>query len=104
MLTYYEYQFNLRMTSLQDFQILTTLGKGAFSVVYKVQRIADKSIYALKVVKTSLLSEKEKENAITEVRILASIKHPNIIAYREAFVDKSALWYSAHKHHNGICR
>jgi NIMA (never in mitosis gene a)-related kinase 1/4/5 len=29
------------------------------------------------------LSKKEKENALNEVRILASIEHPNIIAYKE---------------------
>jgi len=34
------------------------------------------------------LSEKEKDNAINEVRILASIMHPNIISYKEAFIDE----------------
>lgn len=34
------------------------------------------------------LSDKEKENALNEVRILASIKHQNICAYKEAFVDE----------------
>ena len=34
------------------------------------------------------LTEKERENAINEVRILASIKHPNVISYKEAFVDQ----------------
>lgn len=34
------------------------------------------------------LSDKEKDNAINEVRILASITHENIISYKEAFVDK----------------
>ena len=40
------------------------------------------------------LSEKEKENAINEVRILASIKNLNVIAYKEAFIDESSdsLW------------
>ena len=33
------------------------------------------------------LSAKEKENAVNEVRILASYDHPNIIAYKEAFFD-----------------
>ena len=40
------------------------------------------------------LSEKERMNALNEVRILASIKHPNIIQYKEAFIDEgsSNLW------------
>ena len=33
------------------------------------------------------LSQKERENAINEVRILASIRHENIIGYKDAFVD-----------------
>ena len=37
------------------------------------------------------LSEKEKENALNEIRILASIDHPNIIAYKDAFFDDSTL-------------
>lgn len=40
------------------------------------------------------LSEKEKENAINEVRILASIQHKSICAYYEAFIDETSqsLW------------
>lgn len=34
------------------------------------------------------LSDKEKLNALNEVRILASINHPNIIEYKEAFIDE----------------
>jgi len=33
------------------------------------------------------LSTKEKENALNEVRILASIQNPNIVAYKEAFFE-----------------
>ena len=47
-------------------------------------------MYALKMVILKDLSDKEKENAINEVRILASIKHPNIISYKEAFADKAS--------------
>lgn len=36
------------------------------------------------------LSAKEKENALNEVRILASIEHPNVIAYKEAFFEESS--------------
>ncbi len=40
------------------------------------------------------LSEKEQENALNEVRILASVRHPNIIAYKEAFFEdrSGSLW------------
>ena len=33
------------------------------------------------------LSTKEKENALNEVRILASINNPKIVAYKEAFFE-----------------
>jgi NIMA (never in mitosis gene a)-related kinase len=33
------------------------------------------------------LSDKEKENALNEIRILASTKNPNIVQYKEAFFD-----------------
>jgi len=80
--------------SLKDFVILSKLGEGAYSSVYKVQRIADSQIYALKKVKMANLSEKEQENALNEVRILASIKSPHIIGYKQAFVESNSLWYT----------
>ena len=41
-------------------------------------------------VKLAKLSEKEKDNAINEVRILASIQHPNVAGYKEAFFDENS--------------
>ena len=34
------------------------------------------------------LTAKEKDNALNEVRILASIQHPNIISYKESFMEE----------------
>jgi NIMA (never in mitosis gene a)-related kinase len=42
----------------------------------------------MKKVKLSALNRKEKENALNEVRILASVGHKNVIAYKEAFWDE----------------
>lgn len=69
--------------------------QSSYSSVYHVRRIQDHEYYALKKVRMQKLSDKEKENALNEVRILASIKHPNIIAYKEAFIDDASqsLWY-----------
>ena len=71
----------------ENFQILQVLGKGAFSTVYKVVRFADKETYALKRVPFKNLKVKEIQNALNEIRILASVKHPNIVGYRESFID-----------------
>ena len=46
--------------SLKDFVIVAKLGGGAYSSVYKVQRIVDSQIYALKKVKMNNLSDKEQ--------------------------------------------
>ena len=77
-------------SKLEDFEILTRLGEGAYSSVYKVKRKSDKQIYALKKVRMLNLSKKEKQNALNEVRILASIQDRNIIAFKEAFNDDSS--------------
>ena len=74
---------------MNGFEIIQKLGDGSFSVVYKVRRKKDNIIYALKKVKLLKLKEKEKENALNEVRILASIKNPFVIGYKEAFIEES---------------
>lgn len=69
-------------------------GEGAYSEVFHVRRYADNQTYALKKVKMGKLSAKEKENALNEVRILASIRHRSICSYHEAFIDEAtaSLW------------
>ena len=33
------------------------------------------------------LSDKEKQAALNEIRILSSVEHDNVIAYKDAFID-----------------
>jgi NIMA (never in mitosis gene a)-related kinase 1/4/5 len=81
--------------SLKDFELMSKLGDGSYSTVFKVRRLEDGEFYALKRVKMGGLSSRERENALNEIRILASIKHPNVIGYKEAFIDENSksLWY-----------
>lgn len=65
------------------------IGEGSFSEVYLVLRVSDNQVYAMKKVKLQKLSSKEMANALNEVRILASISHPNVIGYKEAFFEDS---------------
>ena len=75
---------------MDGFDIIEKLGDGAYSVVYKVKRKEDGNIYALKKVKLKGLTEKEKQNSLNEVRILASVKSPFVISYKEAFIEEES--------------
>ena len=70
-----------------DFEKIKELGKGSFGSVYLVKRKEDQKIYALKSVYLQKLNKKEQQNSVNEVRILASVNHPNVIGYKEAFWD-----------------
>ena len=74
---------------MERFKIINKIGEGAYSTVYTVKRLEDQKIYALKKVKIKKLSNKEKNNALNEVRILASVNSPYIIGYKESFIDES---------------
>ena len=78
----------MRKTSFNDFEFIRTLGKGAFSTVYLVRRKQDQRQYALKSITMEKLKENEQQNSVNEIRILASISHPNVIGYKEAFFNE----------------
>ncbi|CAD8078706.1 unnamed protein product [Paramecium sonneborni] len=77
---------------IADFEILRKLGQGSYSSVYKVRRKSDGQEYAMKKVQMNGLSIKEKQNALNEVRILASLSNFHIIGYREAFIKGETLF------------
>ena len=88
---YFNYNIGKRSSELNcNSRDLTYLlvGEGSFSEVYRVKRKSDGAVYAMKKVKMGKLSSKEKENSLNEVRILASVNHPNVIGYKEAFFEE----------------
>ena len=71
--------------SILGFEILSKLAQSPHSSVYKVRRISDSKIYALKKLPLAKLNPKQLENVVNEIRITASIKHPNAVAYKDSF-------------------
>ncbi|KAK9811593.1 hypothetical protein WJX72_006685 [[Myrmecia] bisecta] len=76
---------------LQKFKIQKFLGKGSFGSVYRVQRISDGQIYACKETDVRTMPQGDREEAVNEIRLLASVQHPNVVGYHEAFVDGNKL-------------
>lgn len=74
---------------MENFEIIKKLGTGSFSEVFRVLRISDGIEYAMKKVSLDKLSKKDWENALNEIRILASVDHKNVISYKEAFFDEN---------------
>jgi NIMA (never in mitosis gene a)-related kinase len=74
---------------MNDFQVISKIGEGAYSTVLMVKRVQDGNLYALKKVKLLNLSDKEKQNALNEVRILASVKNKHVISYKECFFEEN---------------
>jgi len=55
----------------------------------QVVRRADGKVYAMKRVKINKMSKKEISDTLNEVRFLASVRHPNIVGFYEAFIENN---------------
>ena len=78
-----------------DYRTVEKLGKGAFSQVYKVERRGDRGVhYACKRIDISKMQKAELADAVNEIRILSSIKHPYIVGFYDAFLARRdrELW------------
>ncbi|KAH3765104.1 NEK protein kinase [Pelomyxa schiedti] len=79
-------------STFTDFKILLFLGKGTYGSVTKVMRLTTGKIYALKEVDMRNKKQVEREEAVNEIRLLASVKHPHIIRYRDSFFENEKLY------------
>lgn len=73
---------------MNNIEKIGNLGKGSFAEVYLVKNTQDNQIYAMKQIILSKIPKSEQESALNEVRILASIDHPNIIDFKEVLLDE----------------
>ena len=75
------------------------IGQGGYSSVWKVVRKSDGQPYALKVTSLRSLSRLDCEAVVEEVRLLASMHHPNILVGAPPHPSPSCL--PALQYHRG---
>lgn len=72
----------------KGYQLIKKIGQGSYAIVYKATRLSDRKVIAVKIISVAKLDKKQLDNALTEVRIICAIKHPNIVRYHDAFIDQ----------------
>lgn len=77
---------------LPGFTIIKQLGKGSYGTVFKVRRVSDGQCYALKTVDLGALNQRQREDAVNEIRIMASVTSPFIIRFHEATIHDHRLF------------
>jgi NIMA (never in mitosis gene a)-related kinase len=73
---------------MENYEKLGDIGKGSFGVVSKVRRKADGRVLVWKELAYGRMSEKEKQQLVSEVNILRELHHPNIVRYYDRIIDK----------------
>lgn len=75
-----------------DYEILAVLGAGGMGKVYKVRNVLSDRIEAMKVLLPNLVDQKDlADRFLREVKVLASLSHPNIAALRTALTIDNQL-------------
>ncbi len=75
-----------------DYEILGELGKGGMGKVYKVRNVISDRVEAMKVLLPDLAGQKDlADRFLREIKVLASLNHPNIAALRTAFTAENQL-------------
>jgi NIMA (never in mitosis gene a)-related kinase len=77
---------------MQKYEIVKNLGKGAYGRVDLAKIKAKGELVAIKKVKFGTMSVKERAKAGEEVRFLSSLHHPNIVGYRDSFIERNSLY------------
>ena len=77
---------------MNKYEIVETLGQGGYGKANLVRRKTDKKLFVEKEVRLTSLSQKDREGAIQEAKLLASLRHPYIVEYEESFQENGNLY------------
>jgi serine/threonine protein kinase len=75
-----------------DYQILNELGSGGMGRVYRVRNVISDRVEAMKILLPDLAGRQELATRfLREIKLMASLNHPNIAALRTAFTGDNQL-------------
>ena len=74
---------------LNKYEILGKLGQGAYGYVWKVRRIKNGSIVALKKIYDAFRNEIDAQRTFREIEFLTKLDHPNIVRLMDIYDSPS---------------
>ncbi|XP_055969808.1 serine/threonine-protein kinase Nek1 isoform X6 [Sorex fumeus] len=77
---------------MEKYARLQKIGEGSFGKAILVKSTEDGRHYVIKEISISRMSNKEREESRREVDLLADMKHPNIVQYKESFEENGCLY------------
>ncbi|XP_041529678.1 serine/threonine-protein kinase Nek1 isoform X7 [Microtus oregoni] len=77
---------------MEKYVRLQKIGEGSFGKAVLVKSTEDGRHYVIKEINISRMSGRERQESRREVAVLANMKHPNIVQYKESFEENGSLY------------
>ena len=79
---------------MDDFTLLTVIGKGSYDTVVLVKKKTTEKVYAMKILKKKHIEKKKQEaHILTERNVLVEVNHPFIIKLFASFQTPEKLFF-----------
>ncbi|XP_023598613.1 serine/threonine-protein kinase Nek1 isoform X3 [Trichechus manatus latirostris] len=77
---------------MEKYVRIQKIGEGSFGKAILVKSKEDGRQYVIKEINISRMSSRERDESRREVAVLANMKHPNVVQYRESFEENGSLY------------
>ena len=73
---------------MENYEYIKSIGQGMYGQVFLARNKIENKNYAIKRINFQDIAEKDKNNIENEVKLLKQLRHPNIVSYKDSFLDK----------------
>jgi non-specific serine/threonine protein kinase/NIMA (never in mitosis gene a)-related kinase len=73
---------------MELYEVVKSIGSGNYGQVYLVRHKYEGRNYVVKKIKTRDMPDSEREKTEQEVKLLQKLRHANIVAYKDSYIDR----------------